>query len=270
MVVEEQRQFANRLGAIPCSTSRCHQIFQTDEKGVSLVVALSQTLHRSTETHPRARKLLLGCGIFATALYFTLDVVASLRHDSYSYTGQTISELSAFDAPTRTIWIPFGLVYSVLMIAYGFGVWVSAVGKRAQRIVGILAAVMGVLGLVAWPFAPMHQRKVLAAGGATLADTMHIILGAVDTLIFILSTVFGSTVLGRRFRFYSIATILAVLIAGTLTAREAPKVANDEPTPWIGVTERIAVFGSMLWYAVLAIGLLRAQDTATLSQPGKQ
>ena len=31
------------------------------------------------------------------------------------------------------------------------------------------------LGLL-WPFAPMHQREVLAAGGATPSDTLHQVL----------------------------------------------------------------------------------------------
>lgn len=215
---------------------------------------------------PVARKILLACGIAATGLYFVMDIVASLRYDGYSYTGQTISELSAIDAPTRSMWIPLGVVYGLLMLAYGLGVWMSAGGRRALHAVGALVTAMGVIALVAWPFAPMHQREVLAAGGATLADTWHRNLGVVNMLIFVASVVIGARVLGIRFRIYSIATILAVFVFGTLMGLDAPKVASDEPTPWIGITERIAVLGSMLWYAVLAAGLLRSRHTSTSAE----
>jgi hypothetical protein len=33
----------------------------------------------------------------------------------------------------------------------------------------------------------------------------------------------------------------------------------NQPTPWMGTEERINIYATMLWVAVLAIGLLRAQ-----------
>ncbi len=90
---------------------------------------------------------------------------------------------------------------------------------------------------------------------------MHLILAAVSTLLFVLSIALGATASGKRFRLYSIATILVVLAFGALTGMDASKISDNEPTPWVGITERIAVFGSMLWIAVLAIVLLRVQPT---------
>jgi len=205
-------------------------------------------------------KALLGCGVAATLLYVGTDLLAASLYDGYSYTDQTISELSAVGAPTRSLWIPLGVVYSVLTVACGFGIWASAGRKRALRFVAVFVSGIGILGLVAWPFAPMHQREVLAAGGGTLSDTVHLMLGAADTFLFVLSIACGATAFGKRFRLYSIATIFFVLAFGALTGMDAPRVADNERTPWVGITERIAVFGSMLWIAVLAIALLRARD----------
>jgi hypothetical protein len=42
-------------------------------------------------------RVLLGCGIASTLLYFGMDVLAALPYDGYSCTGQTISELSCGD-----------------------------------------------------------------------------------------------------------------------------------------------------------------------------
>jgi len=212
---------------------------------------------RAEATRFTWRRAALVGGAASTILYVGLDAVSALIHDGYSYRGQTISELSAVGAETRSLWIPLGLLYSVLVIAGAAGVWASAGQRRALRVVAILLGAVGVIGLVAWPFAPMHQREVLAAGGDTFADTMHLVLGGVDTALFLLMMGIGAATFGRRFRLYSIATIVAVLVFGALTGMESPKVADNESTPWIGITERIAVFGSMLWISVLALGLLR-------------
>jgi hypothetical protein len=115
----------------------------------------------------------------------------------------------------------------------------------------------------------MHQREVLAANGGTSSDTVHLILGAADTLLFVLSIALGATVFGKRFRFYSIATIVVVLAFGAFTGMDASKVADNDPTPWVGITERIAVFGSMLWMSMLAIALLRVQASRSQTTGGR-
>jgi hypothetical protein len=38
------------------------------------------------------------------------------------------------------------------------------------------------------------------------------------------------------------------------------KSGDKPPTPWVGVTERVLVYGPMVWFAVLAIALMRGRD----------
>ena len=89
-------------------------------------------------------------------------------YEGYNWITQTVSELSAVDAPTRPIWFPFGIIYTLLVVAFGWGILRSADGKRSLRVVGILVILHGVFGLT---WSPMHQREVLAAGGGTFTDT---------------------------------------------------------------------------------------------------
>jgi hypothetical protein len=81
----------------------------------------------------------------------------------------------------------------------------------------------------------------------------------VMSLFILLAMGFGATLLGKRFRYYSYATIAILIVFGVLTSLQAGKMVADEPTPWMGLTERINIYATMLWVAVLAIGLLRAQ-----------
>ena len=74
--------------------------------------------------------------------------------------------------------------------------WKSAGGNRAVRIVGGLILAYASLGLL-WPFAAMHQREVLAAGGATLSDTMHVVLGAMTVVLMFLAIGFGAAAFGK-------------------------------------------------------------------------
>jgi hypothetical protein len=204
------------------------------------------------------RKVLLICGILSSLFYIGVDIFAAIQYEGYSYTSQTISELSAIGAPTRPLLALTGIVYLFLVIAFGLGVLLRDRRKRALRIVAILLIAYGVVGF-AWPFAPMHQREVLAAGGGTFSDTLHLILGAVDSLLFLLIIGFGAAAFAGRFRLYSIVTIIVLLVFGALVGMDGPKIGANEPTPWVGVTERINVFCAMLWFAVLSIALIRAK-----------
>jgi hypothetical protein len=148
-----------------------------------------------------------------------------------------------------------GILYSLLIIAFGWIVWKSARAIRAQRVLRILGIVLMVHGAFGCFWPPMHQRAVLAAGGGTLTDTLHIVWATVTGLLFLLEAGFGAAVFGKSFRIYSIATIAIVLACGAMTATYASRMQADLPTPWLGVWERISTTAYMLWIAVLAISL---------------
>jgi hypothetical protein len=105
----------------------------------------------------------------------------------------------------------------------------------------------------------MRHREALAAGEETLRNVMHIPATAVMSVFIVLAMGFGATLLGKRFRYYSYGTIATLLVFGTLASLQADQMAANEPTPWMGIEERINIYATMLWVAVLAIGLLRAQ-----------
>jgi len=204
------------------------------------------------------QQALLFCGILSSLLYVAMTVFIPMLYEGYNSVSQTISELSAIDAPTRTLWVLLGTVYTLLMIAFGWGIWKSAVNNRPLRIAGGLLLAYGSIGLF-WPFAPMNQREVIAAGGGTLSDTMHIVFSMVTVVLMMLAMGFGGRTLGKQFRLYSIMTIMVLLVLGAWTGMEGAKLNANLPTPWLGVVERVLIGGFLLWVVVLAFKLLRAQ-----------
>lgn len=201
-----------------------------------------------------ARRGLLVCGILASLLYAAMNVLAVLLFEGYSPVNQTVSELSAIGAPTRVLWNVLGIVYDLLVIAFGWGVWKAAGPNRALRTVSWLLVAHGLIGFV-WP--PMHAR----GEGSSLTDTMHIVVSVAAILIMLLTIGFGSAAFGRSFRLYSLATLLVHLVFGIRAGMDGPRIAANLPTPWVGVWQRINIGAYLLWVVVLAAILLRAGST---------
>lgn len=205
------------------------------------------------------RKVLLVCGILSSLLYIATVVLAAMVWEGYSSTSQTVSELIAIDAPTRPPVVPLFVIYSLLVYAFGLGIWGSVGQKHALRLVAVGLIGKEILGLVVTLFFPMHLRGV----ETTVTDTIHGALTLVGVLFMLLAIGSGAMAFGKRFSLYSIGTILMFLVGGALAGLGAPRLAANLPTPWMGVTERVNIFAYMLWVVVLAIALLRGR----LAQP---
>ena len=203
-------------------------------------------------------KPLLFCGIASSLLYALM--IWAIRYEGYNPISQVPSELTAIGAPTQALWARLGWIYTVLVTAFGVGLWKTAGGNRPLRIAGGLILAYASLGFL-WPFAPMHQREVLAAGGATWSDTTHVVLGGVTVFLMFLAIGFGAAAFGKRFRLYSIATIVVLLVFGGLTFLEAPRLQANLPTPWIGLWERINISVFLLWVVMLCAVLWRTETS---------
>jgi hypothetical protein len=208
------------------------------------------------------RKILLGCGVVSSVLYITVDVLGSLRYPGYSYADQEFSELTAQGSPVRSLMIALNeFPYTLLVAAFAGGVWTSAEPKRAGRITGAMLIGYALTGVVTGVFFPMKTREALAAGEGTLRNAMHPPGTIVMSLFMVLAMGYGARLLGRRFLYYSYGTIAILIVFGVLTSLQVGRMEANQPTPWMGVAERINIYATMLWVAVLAIGHLRAQET---------
>ncbi|WP_056882383.1 DUF998 domain-containing protein [Phycicoccus sp. Soil748] len=204
----------------------------------------------------RVRRALVACGIAYAVLYpLVNDAIAATVYGGYSRMSQAVSELSATGAPPRAFLTAMGPVFSVLQLGFGVGMWQSAHGARAIRIAGALMLGHGVMSFF-WVLAPMSRREVIATGGSTSADTMHLVLAA-GTGIFVASYVAVFAVaFGWRFRAYSVLTLAVALVFGRLSA-QVDRLEAGDPTPYMGLLERIGIGAWLLWLAIATVVLLR-------------
>jgi Ca2+/H+ antiporter len=163
---------------------------------------------------------LLGGGVLSSLLYAATDVLAGLQYDGYSFKSQAVSELSASGAPTRPLIAGLFTTYNALMMAFGIGVWMASRRRRVGRLTGALLIASAVVGEVTTLFFPMDRR----GAEETLRGSLHPPLTAVMSLLIVLAMIFGATLKGRRFRSYSIGTVLTLLVFGALAGRDAPRL----------------------------------------------
>ena len=193
-----------------------------------------------------------------------MNIFIPALYDGYNSFTQTISELSAINAPSRPLWVILGILYTFLLAAFGWGVRKSAAQNRKLFIAGSLLFAYGIIG-IGWTFAPMHQREVLAAGGATVTDSIHLLVMSPLSCLFMMASMgFAAAAFANWFRSYSIVTILLLVLFGVLTGLDAPKVEANLPTPWLGVIERIMMGVFLLWVMILALMLLQERKVQLL------
>jgi hypothetical protein len=206
-----------------------------------------------------SRKALLLCGIIAPLLYIAMCLFIPVLDEGYHSASQAVSELSAIGAPTRPLWFVLGTLYTLLIAVFGLGIRQTAGANPTLHTLGTLILASGIIGL-AW--SPMHQREVLAAGGGTFTDTWHLVMSGITLLMMLLIIGYGAAAFGKTFRLYSLISVVLFIVFGTLTGIEAPEVSNNQPTPMIGVWERINIGVYMIWLMIVATMLLRLKDQA--------
>lgn len=193
------------------------------------------------------RRALLAAGVLAPIVYVGTDIVAAQLYPGYSFADQAVSELFAIGAPTaRPVAALFSLS-SLLMLAFAAGAWRSGLHLMASM---MLANAIDALAL--WIFFPLHMRGV----APTSTDTMHAVL-AVNPFV-LLTVVFALGEFRGWFRWYSVATIVAVLLPASFAYYQVSNFLVCEPTPWLGLAERVGQYAHQLWHAVLAFVLLDA------------
>lgn len=200
----------------------------------------------------RNRALLL-CGWVSSGFYIITDLLASRWYPGYRLLDQNYSELLATGAPTRPLMLAVSVVYNSLVAAFASGVWRSGSPKRTAHWTGALMLGYAALSMVTPLFFQMDMR----GAAVTPLGSLHPHMTGVMSLFILLSIGVGAFLDKRGFRVYSLTTILLLLVFGGLTAAQAPQLAAGQNTPWMGLTERVNIYATMLWFAVLSALLVR-------------
>lgn len=205
------------------------------------------------------QEVLIAAGIFSCLWYVAINLYVPTQYEGYSWSGLTVSELSAIGSPTRILWILLLWIYPVAFAAFGFGIIERSEGNRLLKIIGVLIIVYCIINLY-WP--PMHMR----GEERTISDSLHIVWASATVLLMIAMMTLASIASKGLFRAYSIISILAHMVFGILTFSEAGNIDANGPTPAIGIWERINIAVFMLWVIIFAFTFFRRKNQSGLDQ----
>jgi hypothetical protein len=203
------------------------------------------------------RAVIIACGIASSILYVVTDLVASHRYSGYSYRDQWFSELLADHAPTRPLMIATNAIpYTALVIAFSLGSITEPQFRLMARISGAMLLGYAITGAVGVAH-PMQTRAAIVTNSNDSQNMAHIASTAAMSVLLLLAMGFGARAFGPLFRRYTYLTIAVLLVFGGLTGRAAGRIDQGLDTPWSGIMERVNIYASMLWIAMLSVGLIR-------------
>ena len=196
------------------------------------------------------QRVLCFCGILAPLLYLGTDWLAGRLLKGYSFAAQSMSELSAAGSPTRSLVVSLTLVASVLMVAFGVGVWRAAGETPLPRVVGGLVSGNAVAGIIATLFFPTRfgERPVFGSVG--------VIVMFLSVVFFVLAMLFGAAAYSGWLRVLSIGIPASYVLLAVLRFATVESSAARGAAPSIGAQERTMAYSFLIWVMALAIHLL--------------
>ena len=196
------------------------------------------------------QRILLSCGILAPLFSLGTDWLAGRLLTGYSFAAQSMSELSAAGSPTRALVVSLTPVASLLMTAFGVGVWRAAGQALLPRVVAGLVIGNAVAGLVATLFFPTRfgERPIFASTG--------VIVMFLSVLFFVLAMVFGALAFRGWIRILSIAIPVAYVLLAVLRFATASAASAGGAVSLVGTQERTMGYSFLVWVMALAIHLL--------------
>lgn len=207
------------------------------------------------------RKIFLMSGFFSAVYYIVTDIIASISYPGYSITGQNYSELLATGAPTRPWLLLSGVVYNLLVACFAVAIWKTPPPGCRTRIAGVFILGYAILSMVT----PLYFQMDMRGAEPTPNGSLHPLMTAVMSLFILLSIGSGAFLSGKGFRIYSFVTIVVVILFGLLTVKQVPDLEAGLDTPWMGLKERVNIYLTMLWFAMLSLILFQKEDRTTLN-----
>ena len=198
------------------------------------------------------RKILIYCGVVAPILYVITAITGAALRSDYSHIVNAISELISNGAPNKAILDVIFNIYNALLLAFAVGGYF--VLKNASRLCRIAMGIFIAIQILSfsWGFFPMDPMGTTA----TLAGTMHNILGGIVALATILMPLLMGFGLRRMdgFQNYPVYSFItsAIIFASGLTG----VILAGQGIQLFGLFERITIGSYEVWIFVTALKLL--------------
>lgn len=189
-------------------------------------------------------------GVLSFLSYTAAVVLSPLAYPGYDWLSQAVSDLSAANAPSLSLWNQLSAVYNVCEVLCVMMVCVGVQGRKTKLLrVGIyLFAAMELVSAVGYRMFPLSDSGY----AGTFQDKMHILATVIVVLLSIASLtviiVAGARDRGCRSYGACAGVALGMMLVGALGMKIVPAA-------YFGVVERFSVFAATGFNAALGIHL---------------
>lgn len=213
---------------------------------------------------PLIQKLGL-LGILSFLSYTAAVVFAPLAYPGYDWMAQAVSDLSAVNAPSLSLWNQLTALYNACEVVCVTVVCIGIQGQKTKplRIGVYLFAIMEWISAVGYRMFPLSDSGYAGA----FQDVMHMVVTAAVVLLSIISltVIIVAGAKNGNCRSYGIcaAVALCMMLVGALGMKIVPAA-------YFGVVERFSVFAATGFNAALGVHLFISKANAGENRNEKQ
>jgi hypothetical membrane protein len=194
------------------------------------------------------KKILSLFGLIGVVFYFLHVFFGSLFYTGYNPLAQAISDLTASNSPSRSIAMPFSLLYGIFTVIFSFCFFIyfkHKINKCVTLGAGVFC-IMTIISFFGYTFFPLSESGY----AETFQDKMHIVVTIIVvlfTIIALLLFIFGflKTEKIKYLGMISLCTFL-LLLTGAL-------LINILPKEYFGIAERINVYSIVIYTGVISL-----------------
>lgn len=189
-------------------------------------------------------------GIVGFLSYAGAVIFAPLAYPGYNWMGQAVSDLSAANAPSLTLWNQLSALYNACEVVCITVVCIGIQGRKTRLLrTGIyLFAVMEWISAVGYRMFPLSDSGYVGS----FQDVMHMVVTALVVLLSIVSltVIIIAGIKNKTCRSYGVCAgiALCMMLVGALGMKLVP-------ADYFGVVERFSVFAATGFHAALGIHL---------------
>ena len=189
-------------------------------------------------------------GVVSFLSYTAAVVFAPLAYPGYNWMAQAVSDLSAANAPSLTLWNQLSALYNVCEVVCVTVVCIGIQGWKAK----LLRSGIYLFAVMEWISAVGYRMFPLSDSGyaGTFQDVMHMAVTALVVLLSIVSLVIIIVAGAKSKSCRSYGVCAAVALAMMLVGAMGMKIV---PAAYFGVVERFSVFAATGFNAALGIHL---------------
>lgn len=193
---------------------------------------------------------ILVCGIFSIIFYVLHDIIGALSYPGYKWMEQAVSDLTATDAPSRTVAGGLTKIHAIFnCICCAFIVVLAGNKRKSFRIGVYLFALMHAISAIGYALFPLTGSGY----DGSFSSFMHVYV--VTALVVLLAI--SSLVLIAVGSFKDKNTKLGILSIVALALMMTAPVSFQVPKEIFGVIERLTVYSSVLFTGVLSVYFYR-------------